>query len=44
MAQKNVERLQQYMADLPTADEHSKRSQEISFLILLSIYSSSLQQ
>ena len=31
MAQKNVERLQQYMADLPTSEEHSKRSHEISF-------------
>ena len=31
MAQKNLERLQQYMADLPTSEEHTKRNHEISF-------------
>ena len=31
VAQKNVERLQQYMADLPTSEDYSKRNHEISF-------------
>ena len=31
IAQKNVERLQQYMADLPTSEDYSKRNHEISF-------------
>ncbi len=31
MAQKKIDTLQNYMADLPTAEDHAKRNQEISF-------------